>query len=147
MAIWVDADACPKAIKAIICKAAERKKITTVFVANHFIQMPPSKVISSLHVAQGYDVADSTILERMQIGDLVITADVPLAAEVIANQGVALNPRGTLYTRENIKGLLQRRNNAEQLRDLGQLRGGPSALDKRNIQEFANALDRFLAKT
>ena len=83
----------------------------------------------------------------MQIGDLVITADVPLAAEVIANQGVALNPRGTLYTEDNIKGSLQRRNNAEQLRDLGQLRGGPSALDKRNIQEFANALDRFLAKT
>ena len=101
MAIWVDADACPKAIKAIICKAAERKKITTVFVANHFIQMPPSKVISSLHVAQGYDVADSTILERMQAGDLVITADVPLAAEVIANQGVALkSARYFVYSRE-----------------------------------------------
>ena len=146
MAIWVDADACPKAIKTIICKAAERKKIATVFVANHFIKTPPSKVISSLQVAQGFDVADSTIVERMQAGDLVITGDVPLAADVIAKEGTALNPRGTLYTPENIKSLLRRRDSAEQMREMGQLQGGPSALDKRSIQEFANALDRFLAK-
>jgi uncharacterized protein YaiI (UPF0178 family) len=89
---------------------------------------------------------DSTILDRMQTRDLVVTGDIPFAAEVIAKRGTALNPRGTLYTEDNIKSLLQRRNNAEQMRDLGQLRGGPPALDKRNIQDFANALDRFLAK-
>jgi uncharacterized protein YaiI (UPF0178 family) len=146
MGIWVDADACPAAIKAIICKAAERTKTETVFVANHYIKTPPSKVISSLQVAQGFDVADSTILDRMQTRDLVVTGDIPFAAEVIAKRGTALNPRGTLYTEDNIKSLLQRRNNAEQMRNLGQLRGGPPALDKRNIQDFANALDRFLAK-
>lgn len=146
MAIWVDADACPKAIRQIIYKAAERTKVSAVFVANHYIKTPPSKVISSLQVAQGFDVADTTILERMQPDDLVITADIPLAADVIARNGSALNPRGTLYSEDNIKGLLRRRNSAELMRDQGLLSGGPAAFDKRNIQEFANALDRFLAK-
>ena len=146
MAIWVDADACPKAIRAIIHKAAERTRVKTVFVANHYIKTPPSRVISSLQVAQGFDVADTTILERMRPGDLVITADIPLAADVLAQNGTALNPRGTLYSDDNIKGLLRRRNSAELMRDQGLLSGGPAALDQSNIQEFANALDRFLAK-
>ncbi len=98
MAIWVDADACPKTIRAIIYKAAERTRVNTVFVANHYIKTPPSRVISSLQVAQGFDVADTTILERMRPGDLVITADIPLAADVLAQNGTALNPRGTLYS-------------------------------------------------
>ena len=146
MNIWVDADACPKAIKAVICKAAERKKIPTLFVANHFVSVPPSKVIKSLQVAQGFDVADNTIVERMQKDDLVITGDIPLAAEVIANQGIALNPRGTLYDQDNIKDALRRRASAEHRRDLGHASGGPPALDKKVVQQFANGLDRILAK-
>ena len=146
MNIWVDADACPKAIKTVICKAAERKKISTLFVANHFISVPPSKVIKSLQVPQGFDVADNTIVARVQKGDLVITSDIPLAAEVIAKHGIALNPRGTLYDQENIKGALRRRANAEHRRDLGEASGGPPALDKKVVQQFANGLDRILAK-
>ena len=146
MNIWVDADACPKAIKTVICKAAERKRIPTVFVANHFVSVPPSSVISSVQVPQGFDVADNTIVERMQKHDLVITADIPLAAEVIDKEGIALNPRGTLYDRDNIKEALRRRANAEHRRDLGQASGGPPALDKKVVQKFANGLDRILAK-
>lgn len=146
MNIWVDADACPKAIKTIICKAAERKRIPTVFVANHFVSVPPSTVISSVQVAQGFDVADDTIIARMQKHDLVITADIPLAAAVIDNDGIALNPRGTLYDKENIKEALRRRANAEYRRDLGQPSGGPPALDKKIAQKFANGLDRILAR-
>ena len=146
MNIWVDADACPKAIKTIICKAAERKRIPTVFVANHFVSVPPSTVISSVQVAQGFDVADDTIIARMQKHDLVITADIPLAAAVIDNDGIALNPRGTLYDKENIKEALRRRANAEYRRDLGQSSGGPPALDKKIVQKFANGLDRILAR-
>ena len=146
MNIWVDADACPRAIKTIICKAAERKRIPTVFVANHFVSVPPSSVISSVQVPQGFDVADNTIVERMQKHDLVITADIPLAAEVIDKEAFALNPRGTLYDRENIKEALRRRANAEHRRDLGQSSGGPPALDKKVVQKFANGLDRILAK-
>jgi len=146
MNIWVDADACPKAIKTVICKAAERKKISTLFVANHFISVPPSKVIKSLQVPQGFDVADNTIVARVQKGDLVITGDIPLAAEVIAKHGIALNPRGTLYDQENIKDALRRRASAEHRRDLGEASGGPPALDKRVVQQFANGLDRILAK-
>ena len=146
MNIWVDADACPKAIKAVICKAAERKRIPTLFVANHFVSVPPSRVIKSLQVAQGFDVADNTIVERMQKDDLVITGDIPLAAEVIANHGIALNPRGTLYDQDNIKDALRRRASAEHRRDLGQASGGPPALDKKVVQQFANGLDRILAK-
>ena len=103
-------------------------------------------MIKSLQVAQGFDVADNTIVERMQKDDLVITGDIPLAAEVIANQGIALNPRGTLYDQDNIKDALRRRASAEHRRDLGQASGGPPALDKKVVQQFANGLDRILAK-
>ena len=146
MNIWVDADACPKAIKTVICKAAERKKISTLFVANHFISVPPSKVIKSLQVPQGFDVADNTIVARVQKGDLVITGDIPLAAEVIAKHGSALTPRGALCDQEHIVGALRRRANAEHRRDLGEASGGPPALDKKVVQQFANGLDRILAK-
>ena len=110
MHIWVDADACPKAIKSILFKAADRRQIPMTLVANQYIATPPSKVIKSIQVAQGFDVADNTIVEQVTPGDLVITSDVPLAADVVAKGAEALNPRGTHYTRENIRDYLQRRN-------------------------------------
>ena len=103
MNIWIDADAAPNAIKEVVFRAAERLQIATVLVANQFIRTPPSKVISSIQVPAGFDVADNTIIEKLEPGDLVITADIPLADEVITKGGAALNPRGMLYTKENIK--------------------------------------------
>ena len=113
MHIWVDADACPKAIKNILFKAAERQLIPMTLVANHYIATPPSKVIKSIQVAQGFDVADNTIVKQVTSGDLVITSDVPLAADVVAKGADALNPRGIHYTRENVQGY-HRRNRAEE---------------------------------
>ena len=146
MHIWVDADACPKAIKNILFKAAERQLIPMTLVANHYIATPPSKVIKSIQVAHGFDVADNTIVKQVTSGDLVITSDVPLAADVVAKGAEALNPRGIHYTRENVQGYLHRRNRAEEMRAIGQTNGGPAALDKKSIQNFANALDRIIAR-
>jgi len=150
MEIWVDADAAPNAIKEVIFRAAERLKIPTTLVANQYIRTPPSKVIKAIQVSAGFDVADNTIVEKLTPGDLVITADIPLADEVITKGGTALNPRGMLYTKENIKDRLSRRDMMEELRSSGPLlegvSGGPRPLDKRDVQSFANALDRFLAK-
>jgi uncharacterized protein YaiI (UPF0178 family) len=145
MNLWVDADACPKAIKQVLFKAAERLQISMTLVANQYIPTPPSKVIKSLQVAQGFDVADNAIVDAVAQGDLVITADIPLAAEVVAKGATALNPRGTVYTKENVRDYLQRRNRAEELRATGMISGGPAALDKKDVQAFANALDRTLA--
>ena len=145
MNVWVDADACPKAIKQVLFKAAERLQISMTLVANQYIPTPPSKVIKSLQVAQGFDVADNAIVDAVAQGDLVITADIPLAAEVVAKGATALNPRGTVYTKENVRYYLQRRNRAEELRATGMISGGPAALDKKDVQAFANALDRTLA--
>jgi uncharacterized protein YaiI (UPF0178 family) len=144
--IWVDADACPRAIKQVLFKAAERLQIPTTLVANQYIPVPPSKVIRAMQVPQGFDVADNAIVEQALPGDLVITADIPLAAEVVAKGALALNPRGTLYTAENVRDYLQRRNRAEELRSTGLISGGPPALDKKDVQTFANALDRTLAR-
>ena len=145
MNVWVDADACPKAIKQVLFKASVRLQISTTLVANQYIPTPPSKVIKSLQVAQGFDVADNAIVDAVAQGDLVITADIPLAAEVVAKGATALNPRGTVYTKENVRDYLQRRNRAEELRATGMISGGPAALDKKDVQAFANALDRTLA--
>ena len=145
MNVWVDADACPKVIKQVLFKASERLQISTTLVANQYIPTPPSKVIKSLQVAQGFDVADNAIVDAVAQGDLVITADIPLAAEVVAKGATALNPRGTVYTKENVRDYLQRRNRAEELRATGMISGGPAALDKKDVQAFANALDRTLA--
>ena len=145
MNVWVDADACHKAIKQVLFKAAERLQISMTLVANQYIPTPPSKVIKSLQVAQGFDVADNAIVDAVSQGDLVITADIPLAAEVVAKGATALNPRGTVYTKENVRDYLQRRNRAEELRATGMISGGPAALDKKDVQAFANALDRTLA--
>ena len=144
--IWVDADACPNAVKEIIFRAAERREIATTLVANQFIRVPKSRFIKSIQVPSGFDVADDTIVERMQSGDLVITADIPLADEVIATGGTALNPRGTFYDRENIARHLARRNLMEELRSSGTISGGPAPLGKTEIQTFANQLDRFLTR-
>lgn len=146
MQIWVDADACPVAIKEIIYRAAIRTQIITSFVANQLITIPLSPFIKKIKVSQGFDVADNYIVTALQKGDLVITGDIPLADAVISKEGFALNPRGELYTQKNIKQKLAIRNYSEQLRSSGVITKGPSGLSKKDIQEFANALDRFLNK-
>ena len=144
--IWVDADACPRAIKEVLYRAAEKREVLTTLVANQFLRTPPSKFITSVQVPAGFDVADNTIVQRMNAGDLVVTQDIPLADEVIGKEGIALNPRGMLYTRENIKDHLSRRDMLDELRGSGMITGGPPTLDKKDVQEFANALDRLLTR-
>lgn len=146
MKIWVDADACPNAVKAVVFRAAERLQVHTTLVANQPIRTPPSRVIESLQVPAGFDAADNAIVARVAPGDLVITADVPLAAEIVEKGGAALNPRGTMYTPENVRDHLQRRDMMDALRDLGAVSGGPEALGPKDVQHFANALDRYLAR-
>jgi len=146
MHIWVDADACPKVIKEILFRAAERTQTPTTLVANHALQTPPSKVINTLQVEHGFDVADNLIAQRVEKGDIVITADIPLAADVIKNGALAINPRGQLYDEDNIRQRLGMRNFMEELRSSGVQTGGPSAISQADRQAFANQLDRLLAK-
>ena len=144
MTIWVDADACPRAIRDVIVRAAQRREIETIFVANHYIPLQKSKYVSSMSVSQGFDKADQLIEGRSVKNDLVITADVPLAAAVVENDVVAINPRGKVYDKENIKGLLANRDLSEELRSQGNLRSGPPAMNQTNIREFSNSLDRYI---
>ncbi len=146
MKIWVDADACPVVIKEIIFRAAERTKISTTLVANHFLKIPPSKVIHFIQVNAGFDVADNEIVRRCKENDLVITADIPLAAEVIEKGCIALNPRGELYTPSNIKQRLNIRDFMDTMRSSGIQTGGAPPLSKSDRQAFANNLDKWLAK-
>ncbi|MFD2112765.1 YaiI/YqxD family protein [Thiorhodococcus fuscus] len=146
MHIWVDADACPRIIKDILFRAVERVGIGMTLVANQPMSVPPSRLIRAIQVSAGFDVADNEIVRRLEAGDLVITADIPLAAEVIAKGGHALNPRGQIYTRENIRERLNMRDFMETLRSTGVDTGGPASLGPRDKQAFANALDAFLAK-
>jgi len=146
MQIWVDADACPKPNRDILIRAAKRREVHVIFVANQFLQLPPSSYIRMLKVAQGFDVADDRIATELTAGDLVITADVPLAAEVVRRDALALNPRGTLYSADNVAEHLARRNLLEELRSSGQVSGGPPTLGKAEIQAFANQLDRLLTR-
>ncbi len=146
MKIWVDADACPAPVKAVLFRAAQRLNIATVLVANHPMAVPKSSLISLLQVPSGFDVADNEILRQLEAGDLVITADIPLAAGVIDGGGHALNPRGELYTTDTIRERLSMRDFMDSLRASGVQTGGPSALHPRDVQAFANALDRFLAR-
>lgn len=146
MQIWVDADACPKAIKDILFRAAERTKITLTLVANHNLPTPPSRYINFLRVHSGFDVADNEIVTKLSAGDLVITGDIPLASEVIAKGGHAINPRGERYTQDNIRGRLNMRDFMDTLRASGIDTGGPSSLSSRDIQAFANQLDKFLVQ-
>ena len=146
MKIWVDADACPTVIKEILFRAAVRAKINTTLVANHVLRVPPSPYISFMQVTHGFDVADDEIVTRLNAGDLVITADIPLAAEVIEKGGQALNPRGELYTVANIKARLTMRDFMDSLRSSGVNTGGPPALSQSDRQAFANQLDKILQK-
>lgn len=145
MSIWVDADACPVAIKEIIFRAAERTQTATTLIANHSMRVPPSKVINFVQVASGFDVADNEIVKRLEKGDLVITADIPLAAEVIEKGAIALNPRGELYTTSNIKQRLNMRDFMDTLRSSGIETGGSAPLSQSDRQAFANQLDKWLA--
>lgn len=146
MKIWVDADACPVVIKEIIFKAAERTSTETTLVANHFIKTPPSKVINFMQVSAGFDIADDEIVKRINTGDLVITSDIPLADEVLTKKGLALSPRGELYTASNIKSRLNIRDFMDTMRASGVHTGGPSALSQSDRQAFANHLDSILTK-
>ena len=144
MKIWVDADACPVVIKEILFRAAERTQIQITLVANHAMRIPPSKHIKFLHVPAGFDVADNEIVKRLDSGDLVITGDIPLASEAIDKGAIALNPRGDLYTTENIKARLNMRNFMETLRSTGVDTGGPPPINQKDRQNFANQLDKLL---
>lgn len=146
MQIWVDADACPGVIKDILFRAAERRQIRTTLVANQMLRTPPSKFIRAVQVPSGFDVADAHIVDQVAAGDLVVTADIPLAALVIERGALALNPRGELYTTATIRERLTMRNFMEELRSAGIETGGPSAFGQAERQAFANQLDRLLAK-
>lgn len=145
MAIWVDADACPGVIKDILYRAAQRTSIQLTLVANRGLQVPRSPWIRMVQVPHGFDVADNHIVEMAVAGDLVITADIPLAAAVVEKGASALNPRGELYTRDNVQGLLDMRNFMDTLRSSGVETGGPPALSNGDRQNFAAQLDRWIA--
>jgi len=144
--IWVDADACPNVIKEILFRAAERARVLLTLVANQPLRMPPSRYINAIQVPSGFDVADNKIVQQLQPDDLVITADIPLAAAVIKKGSHALNPRGEFYTTENIGERLTMRNFMDELRHTGVATGGPAVLSQSDRVAFANQLDRFLTK-
>jgi uncharacterized protein YaiI (UPF0178 family) len=144
--IWVDADACPKVIKEILFRAAERVGVPLILVANQPIPVPRSRFIRTVQVAAGFDVADNHIVQQAEAGDLVITADIPLAAQVVARGCLALNPRGDLYTEDNIRQRLNMRDFMDTLRSSGVDTGGPSSFSQADRQAFANHLDRLLAR-
>lgn len=146
MKIWVDADACPAKVKEVLFRAAERTQIAVTLVANHSMSIPALKLISFLQVPQGFDMADNEIVKRAAPGDLVITADIPLAAELIDKEVQVLNPRGELYTIENIKARLKVRDMMDTLRASGIQTGGPKPLGPKEQQAFANQLDKILTR-
>lgn len=146
MKIWVDADACPVAIKEILYRAANRAEVSLTLVANQMLRVPPSPWIAAVQVPAGFDVADARIAQEVLAGDLVVTADVPLAAAVIAKGAVVIEPRGDLLDRRNIEERLTMRNFMEGLRNSGVETGGPAAFSNADKQAFANQLDRWLAK-
>ncbi|WP_394224011.1 YaiI/YqxD family protein [Alteromonas gracilis] len=146
MHIWVDADACPAVIKDILFKAARRTKLPLSLVANHSMSVPPDKHITFTQVPSGFDAADDYIVEKCEAGDLVITNDIPLAADVLAKNALALNNRGEEYDKSSIKQKLGMRDFMETMRSSGEHTGGPKAFSQRDKQNFANALDRLLTQ-
>ncbi len=147
IAIWVDADACPKVIREILYRAATRVEIPMTLVANHVLPVPKSPWISARQVPQGFDVADDYIVEQVSEGDLVITSDIPLAAEVIEKGAGVISPRGEQLTPANIRQRLNMRDFMDTMRSSGEMSGGPPVLGQRDKQAFANALDRYLARS
>ena len=146
MKIWVDADACPVVIKDILFRAAERTGILMTLVANQPVRIPRLNCIKFIQVRSGFDVADDEIVKRLEVGDLVITSDIPLAAEVIEKGGFALNPRGEMYTRDSVRERLNMRDFMDTLRASGVQTGGPPALSQSDRQSFANQLDKLLTQ-
>lgn len=144
MKIWVDADACPGVIKEILFRAAERTQVMVILVANQPLRIPPSRWIRSVQVAAGFDVADNEIVQRLEVGDLVITGDIPLAAEVIEKGGHALNPRGERYSADTIRARLTMRDFMETLRSSGIHTGGEATLSQADRKMFAGQLDQWL---
>lgn len=144
--VWVDADACPGVIRDILFRAAERAQVQVTLVANQWLRTPPSRFIRALQVPDGFDAADSAIVDRVQPGDLVVTQDIPLAARVLEKGAIALNPRGECYTRDNLAEHLSMRNFMEELRGAGVQTGGPNAFHARDRQAFASQLDRWLSQ-
>jgi uncharacterized protein YaiI (UPF0178 family) len=142
--IWVDADACPGPIKEILFRAAERAQVMVTLVANQMLRTPATRWVRAIQVAGGFDVADNEIVQRLAAGDLVVTQDIPLAAQAIDKGALALHPRGELYTRETIAQRLSMRNFMDELRGAGVDTGGPAAFHARDRQAFANQLDRWL---
>jgi uncharacterized protein YaiI (UPF0178 family) len=147
MNIWIDGDACPKVIKQIIFRAAVKRQVVVIIVANHLVIIPPSPFIKRVQVEQGFDKADNYITSHLNAGDLVITADIILADEVVAKEAVALNPRGTLYTPNNIKQTLTMRHMNESLRESGLIRGGIDSLNTKEVQHFSNHLDKIITSS
>jgi uncharacterized protein YaiI (UPF0178 family) len=146
MTIWVDADACPRVVRDILFRAAERCQVMVMLVANQSIERPRSRFIQMLQVSHGFDVADNEIVARVQPGDLVVTGDIPLAADVIERNAEAVNPRGEPYSKDTIRQRLNMRDFMETMRSSGMVGGGPPALSAADRQAFANVLDRYLAK-
>lgn len=144
--IWVDADACPRVVRDILCRAAQRTGIALTFVANQSIPVPSNPNINAVQVPSGFDIADNEIVRRAVAGDLVITGDIPLAAEVMEKGASALSPRGELFTDNTIRQRLNMRDFMDTLRASGVQSGGPPPLGQRERQQFANALDRYLAQ-
>jgi uncharacterized protein YaiI (UPF0178 family) len=146
IAIWVDADACPRPVRDILCRAAQRAEVILTLVANHVLPVPPSPYIRCIQVAHGFDEADNLIATRAKEHDLVVTADIPLAAEVIEKGAVVISPRGEAYTRDNVRQRLNMRDFMDTMRSSGELTGGPATFGQREKQAFANRLDQYLAK-
>ena len=146
MKIWIDADACPAPVKAIVFRASQRRGVPVTLVANHRAQSPPSHLITVVQVDQGFDAADDYLVEHATTSDLVITADIPLAARLVAQGVPALNPRGELYAADNVRERLALRNLKEELRAAGNMTGGPAPYHDRDKQAFANSLDRWLTR-
>lgn len=146
MKIWVDADACPKVIKEILFRVADRVKISVTFVANQRLWLPESAFIHLIHVGHGADIADDEITNKCIAGDLIITADIPLAARIVEKGALALDPRGTLYDKNNIGQILDTRNFMDSLRSSDIITGGPSEFGQRDRMKFANELDKFIAR-
>jgi len=146
ISIWVDADACPRVIREILFKAAVRVEVPLTLVANHVLSVPKSPLIRMQQVEQGFDVADDFIVQQIAADDLVITSDIPLAAEVIEKGGLVISSRGERFTPSNIRQRLNMRDFLDTMRSSGEITGGPTALGPRERQAFANALDQYLAK-